>query len=151
MLSAEFCLEPFCISHYYLQVDILSETKEQESLAADWTNEKLDSILESVKMCEKASPSVIMDRQAVQPYSHYSIPVVIPSLELKTGDKKSKRWASSESAIPKVEGVEPALSENAEVPDEETEEVSNAADADATVVEIPPSDVKLDFTDFKAP
>jgi hypothetical protein len=135
-----------------LQAEILSETIEQESLAAGWANEKLGSMLESVKMCEKASPSVILDRQAVQPYSHYSIPAVIPSLELKVGDRKSKRWSSSESAIPQIEGVESALSDDGEAPDEDTaEEVGNAVDGGATVVEIPPSDVKLDFTDFKAP
>lgn len=103
-------------------------------------------------MCEKSSPSVILDRKAVQPYSHYSSPAVVPAPALQTGERKSKRRSASESGASVADNVELSTSiDEAETLDEPIQEVDNGGEAEAAIVEIPPTDVKLDFTDFKAP
>ena len=94
----------------------------------------------------QSSPSVIFDQQVQHPYSHYSRPAKALTIE-ESVERKSKRWSSFDEGTADLQ--------RGDVGDEPfTETHDEAATMDGTVeatVPRPPTDVKLDFTNFEAP
>ena len=136
-----------------VQSEIVSEAEEPELVASEWAHEKLTSILGSIKMIEQSSASVIFNQKAAHPYSHYSRPAEVPNLDSPT--RKCKRWPSYDFDLPETDDdVHPRL--EGTFPGAEPHELGEA-DAlesepiDPVDVSLPPSDVKLDFTNFETP
>ena len=98
-------------------------------------------------MIGQSSPSVIFDQHVNHPYSHYSRPSKALNLE-ECVERKPKRWSSFDESTCDLQG---------NVGDEPFTEADDEAamdgmvDATAASVSLPPTDVRLDFTNFEAP
>ena len=126
---------------------MVSKSNERKMVGPDRAIEKVTSILGTMNIGQ-SSPTVIFDQQVQHPYSHYARPAKALTTFEGGVERKSKRWSSFDEGIANLQ-----RGDSGDEPFTETHDESATTDgivAEATVP-IPPTDVKLDFTNFEAP